>query len=287
MKPITLTLVKTDRAHSTFSASAAKRWLQCPSSIKLQKGLKGSTSPAAEKGTLMHRLAEVWLEQGEDKIKTLMGKSINKVQGWAFKHGPYEVTAEMIESVRFYVDYIAALKAEHGESNVWVEVKVDYSNYLDDRANGDAFGTADCVCLTKDNSTLIVADFKTGKWPVVVENNSQLKVYALGVYRGLPENIKRDIKTVRLAVAQNQSINVWDAPMDEVLSWGYIELYEASMKAMETDLDKGILYVAKSDECTFCKAKNTTCPLKETEEATSEEVVDEAVMAEVMSQKAL
>jgi hypothetical protein len=230
----------------------------------------------------MHRLAEVWLAEGEDKINATIGRPINKVQGWVFKHGPYEVTKEMVESVRFYVDYVAGLREEHGEANVWLEVKVDYSTYLDDRAQGDAFGTADCVCLSKDGTTLLIADFKSGKWPVVVEDNTQMKVYALGVYRGLPEDVKRGIKTVKLAVAQNQAVKEWETTIEKVLSWGYTELYEASFKAMDTDVETGNLFIAKSDECTFCKAKGTTCPL-----TIKEKELDEAVMAEVMASKAL
>ena len=48
-------------AHSTFSASAASRWLACPGSIVLSHGLPDSSSKYSAAGTVAHGLLEAYL----------------------------------------------------------------------------------------------------------------------------------------------------------------------------------------------------------------------------------
>ena len=59
-----------------------------------------------------------------------------------------------------------------------IEKRVDFSEFVQ---LPDSFGTADAIVVDDRAGELVLIDLKTGHTPVVVEENSQLMLYALGV----------------------------------------------------------------------------------------------------------
>ena len=60
-------------AHATRSASGAKRWMNCPGSIRMEEGRPNSSSPAARLGTAAHALGEACLLDGSAALDWVGG----------------------------------------------------------------------------------------------------------------------------------------------------------------------------------------------------------------------
>lgn len=143
--------------HSLWSPSAAARWINCPGSINLCRDIpEPPSSFYARWGTDCHKLAEDIFKQPQT----------NYVQA----------DPEMLDVARQFVDYCLSL----GCTNYKSEQRVSLEAFL----LPDIYGTADFIGTTSDN-VLHVVDLKTGKGVrVSAENNSQLKIYALGATDG-------------------------------------------------------------------------------------------------------
>jgi hypothetical protein len=121
-----------EKVHSALGASSAFRWMECPGSVRLSEGLPNITSEAAGEGTAAHALAEVCLKRNKGPHDYLG----DVIEG-------YEVTEEMADAVKMYVDYVRSRTIQQFE----------------------------------------VVDLKYGRGlPVEVKDNRQLKYYALGAY---------------------------------------------------------------------------------------------------------
>ena len=77
-------------SHALLSASAAKRWLNCPPSVRLTESMPDTSSDYAEEGTVAHALAELKLRK---KFETLARSKYTKALG-EIKESPY-YSAEM------------------------------------------------------------------------------------------------------------------------------------------------------------------------------------------------
>ena len=153
-----------DRAHCEHGPSGAARWMNCPGSIKMSRGIPSRTSMYADEGTAAHELAEVYLRS------VLNNKQIDPHQEARALVNKY-YTPEMGEHVGVYVDHVKSLI--DGADLVWLERRVSLAR-LGPPAPMD--GTADCVIL--NDGVLHVIDLKYGQGvPVEVVDNPQLKMY--------------------------------------------------------------------------------------------------------------
>lgn len=126
--------------HWRLAPSSSGRWLKCPYSAQ---NLPEIPSKAAQRGSWLHRVVEYYLLHGVP----IFGRNKDE------RHARY--CAEYAERVKspdkLYEQVIeSAVVPEHG-------------------------GTVD-VILAGDESIHVV-DFKFGKWPVYVENNTQIGCY--------------------------------------------------------------------------------------------------------------
>ena len=55
--------------HARLSASGAKRWMECPPSVKLEEQFEDKGSEYAREGTLAHELAELMIKYNSGQIK--------------------------------------------------------------------------------------------------------------------------------------------------------------------------------------------------------------------------
>ena len=122
-------------------------------------------------------------------------------------------------------------------------------------------GTADALILSKQR--IAVIDLKSGKWPVDVENNTQLMIYALGALsRYGDENTTMEITIVQpRSWHKDGPVRTWDVSAEDLVDWAYGTLKPACDLA-EEETPQEIL----GDHCRFCNGKAMCVAYKKGEE---------------------
>lgn len=217
--------------HAVLSASGSHRWLNCLPSARLEQEFANKESTAAAEGTAAHNLCEHKLK------KALHIRSKRPVS-------PYN-TAEMEEHSDAYVEFVMEqlelAKQSCTDPLVLIEQRLDFSCYVP-----QGFGTGDCIIIA--DKKLHIIDFKYGLGVLVdVEDNPQMKLYALGaldIYDSL-----YDIVEVSMTIFQprRENVSTWTIPVDELKDWAENELRPKAKKAYEGDYLPG-------EWCTFCRA---------------------------------
>lgn len=226
-------------AHSKIGASSMSRWSVCPASVRLSVGMPNISSKYAEEGTRAHELAE----------KILTFKALCSVD------------VDMLEAVRVYTDYVFSL--QKGCSTYGIEEKFDLS-----AIHPGLFGTCDAWVYQSTSSTLHIIDYKHGQGLAVeVENNKQLRYYALGALLKL----KLPCSYVQMTIVQPRAIHPdgpirsWKIPVVDLLDFT-ADLIEAA-KATEDPNAKA----EAGDHCRFCPAAPTCPEIHATAIATAQE----------------
>ena len=237
---MTKEIAHAERAHALLSASASIRWLNCTPSVRLEEQFPETTSTFAEEGTLAHEIAELKLRKYfvEPITQRTFNTRLNKMK----KHELYQ--EEMQKHTDSYLEYLQGIAlALSTPPYVAVEKRIDYSAYAP-----EGFGTVDCLIIAGD--TLYVTDFKYGKGVAVsAENNSQMKLYALGAFREY--SFLYPIQTIKLAIIQPRlnSISEFEMSSDELLQWG------ESIKPTAQQAFNGEGVFVPGEHCKFCRAK--------------------------------
>jgi hypothetical protein len=229
-----------ERAHAVLSASASHRWLTCTPSVRLEEQFPDSTSTFAEEGTLAHEIAELKLRKyfTEPMSQKAFNTRLNKMK----KHELYQ--EEMLKHTDTYLEYLQGISLRLSAAPyVAVEKRIDYSSYAP-----EGFGTVDCLIVGGD--TLYVTDFKYGKGvPVSADDNSQMKLYALGAY--LEYCFLYPISQIHLAIIQPRlnSISEFALSLEDLLAWGE-EIKPIAQKAFTGEGEH-----VPGEHCKFCRAK--------------------------------
>lgn len=237
-----------DRSHVEHSPSSAYRWTACPGSINLCRRVPPApTSVYAEEGTAAHELAHYCLDTSNLKRAHNPMDFIN--QEW----NDEERDAEFCQAVQLYVDYVRELQKHAQWSFVERWFHLDALN-----PPAQMSGTSDFCSIT--GTLLEVVDYKHGKGvPVEVENNPQLRYYALGALISLPEEVVAKVQRVRITVVQPRAYNEKGSIRSEELS--VMALLDFTMElfaAVEaTQEDQAML--VPGEHCRFCAA-HAVCP---------------------------
>ena len=234
------------RAHSDHGASSAKRWMSCPGSVKLCKGIPKTTSVYAEEGTAAHELAEMCIKQNRDAIE-FIDRTV---------HG-FVVDEAMAEHVQVYVDWVRQLQKDHPTGRLVIEQRVDLSAL---KPAAPMFGTNDAGMVAPDDGILIVGDLKYGAG-VAVEayQNAQGLYYLLGSLLALTPAERGRIKRCRIVIIQPRAYHVdgpirtYDLGIDELIAWA-----KKLLKAVEETLQPNAALNSGS-HCKFCAAAGV-CP---------------------------
>ena len=207
--------------------------MQCPGSVNATRGIADTSSRYADEGNFAHDILERARNEnkkGQDYI------------GEVSECGRFTVDREMADAVQFAMDYIYQFEFED-ELN---EGKVSYDGWVE-----DGFGTLDCALL--NDGQCIVADFKYGKGvKVFAEDNSQLKLYALGLFQEHGDFY--DMESFKLCIIQPRInwIDEWEISLEDLLIWAD-EVVEP--KAAEALTDTATF--AAGEWCRWCKIRST------------------------------
>lgn len=221
-------------AHAILSASASSRWLHCTPSARLERKFPDASSPYALEGSRAHERAEYFLNRF---LKT--GDSNVLIRE----------DVEMNDAVQAYVNIcvekINEARTASPDAQIKVEQRLDFSRWVP-----EGFGTGDTVMVS--DKYFEIVDLKYGKGvPVSAINNSQMRLYALGMYEAFGYLYGAD--EVRMTIVQPRldSVSTETISVDDLLTWGE----EVKKKAKIAFAGKGDF--CAGNHCRFCKARNT------------------------------
>ncbi|HIX84686.1 MAG TPA: DUF2800 domain-containing protein [Candidatus Megamonas gallistercoris] len=228
----------TNKSHALLCASGSKRWLSCPPSARLEENFPDNETEAAQEGTLAHSIAEIQLNAYLADIDVSL---------------PEEITASRFYS-KSMLDYVAeytdlgiekintALKLDK-DAHIAVEQKIDYGGWAQ-----EGFGTGDLIIITGDYIEIV--DLKYGKGvPVSATGNTQMRMYALGLYDEF--YWLYGFEKVRMTIVQprNGGISEEEISIEELLNWG-----ETVVKPKARLAFKGEGELCAGKWCRFCRA---------------------------------
>lgn len=250
---------KAQPAHAELGASSASRWMPCPGSIALSRGLPNRKSIWAAEGTAAHTLAQWCLSKGNN-ADDYLGVDIYVDD---FPDEPFRVDEEMADAVQVYLDHIRAIDQRPHASDddpEWIESKISLSAYAGDKDDvlNEMFGTADYMRFIQRDKTLVVVDYKHGAGvEVVAEGNAQGRYYALG---GLSKAWKKGIHVdqVEIHIVQpranpDEPVSIEVLDVIDLMDWS-VDLFTAARRTKEPGAP-----LAPGKHCRFCPAQ-AVCP---------------------------
>lgn len=235
----------TDKKHAVLSPSSSARWLTCPASVALSKGIPNESSSFAEEGTVAHSFAEQAALLVKDK---------------AYDAGTLALMVndeEMRDAVAFYAETLADIASAE-----WAFFEVESGLSLDAiTGEENSNGTADCLIVT--GSTLHVIDFKYGRGvKVEAERNTQLAIYALAAmdYYAMFQEIERVV--MHIVQPRLNHYAKWEVTAQQLVYFrnAVAERAELALKLYEEpSLVEDEHFDPNCSVCQFCLAKSK-CP---------------------------
>lgn len=223
------------RKHAVLSASASKRWLNCPPSARLEEKIPNETSPYAEEGTFFHELCEYKIRHNYFHEEIERPKS----DEWDTPE------AENVSSVYYYfaVSTIEELKNSGCDPLVLIEEKLDFSHVVP-----HGFGIGDLIIV--GNNLIHVIDFKGGGGVFVsAYENSQMMLYALGALAAYGNVL--NIQTVKMSIVQPRldNISTYEISREDLEAWG------EKIKPVALLAYDGKGNMKTGEWCRFCRAR--------------------------------
>jgi hypothetical protein len=240
--------------HAELSASSAERWMTCTGSPSLSKGLPNHSTSYAAVGTAAHHIGAECLRNRRTADQWL-GK-------WALVEGhEIRLDDELTEAVQEYIDDIAARRRpgdiEFVEQSFTPALKKLHPKFG---------GSGDFVMFRPSERLLLVEDYKHGAGiPVEVDDNKQMKKYALGA---LLTNPQFNAENVEIRIAQPRCDH--EAGRFRSYRFKAMELVEFAADlvdaALETEDFTRAKLVPSKKACKWCPAAAAKkCPALEKE----------------------
>jgi hypothetical protein len=248
-------------AHAELSPSSAERWMTCPGSVVLCKGIPDKSSKYADEGTAAHAIAAACLTSGEDAY-SYVGAQVNVAD-----EGEEEVlikfTNEMAVPTQQYIDYARNLtKSLGGEMRIEQKLSIEHLT-----GEEGATGTTDLTIA--NDKTLFIGDLKFGMGlQVDAEGNWQLIIYALSVMEEM--SLSYDFEEVTIAIHQPRMNNTPDftytmvemADFKRQVQEGAARVREAELRHEEHGASEDWVQTYLHDSpkaCKWCRAA-ADCP---------------------------
>lgn len=235
--------------HAKLSASSAERWMTCGGSVALSAGLPNVSTSFAAQGTAAHFIAAE--EQKTGRMDALCWR---RLVAWVEGH-EINLDDELCEAVQEFLDWI---KANEEETDV-AFVEQSFTPAMR-KLDAEFGGSTDRVMWRARTRLLRVYDYKHGAGvPVDVDENKQLKYYALGA---LLTNPSWNAEDVELVIAQPRCdheqgrIRTYKFKAFDLVEYS-ADLVEAARKTREFGAD----LVPSKKACKFCPAAGANkCP---------------------------
>lgn len=232
--------------HTLLSPSSASRWLVCNPSVWYQLNFPDDEeSVFAAEGTLAHSLGELMIRLKLGTItKQKYDVELKKIKANELYH------VAMLGYCEAYAAYVIesfyALQSQDKTAEIFIEDRLDLTEFVP-----EAFGTSDVVMV--GGGYLLLDDLKYGKGVKVdADNNTQLKIYALGAYSKY--GLFYDIQVISLTIYQPRldNISTWHITITDLLDWANSVLGPAVEKTFG-----GTGNFIAGKHCQFCKGKAT------------------------------
>lgn len=169
-------------SHAKFAPSKAHRWIPCPGSIALERGIEQKSSHYADEGSAAHHYAQAALSH-KVNADFYIGAPVQ------VNNREYRMPAEWAPYIQ---DYIDDVRARIGDGTLLVEQRLEFSESI---GQPDSFGTGDAVIISGDGKHLQVGDLKFGLGvQVFAKNNEQGLMYlggALETYSMLLDGVEK------------------------------------------------------------------------------------------------
>lgn len=223
-------------SHALLSASASKRWINCPPSARLTENMDDVTSEFAKEGTEAHELCAYLVN------KALGKKEVDPRSNFEYYSAEMENCAN--EYCEYVIEEFAKAKETCPDAKIYIEQRLDYSKWVI-----DGFGTGDCLIIADD--TLEIIDYKHGMGVLVdASGNTQMMLYALGAIDTFGDLF--DIKDIKMTIFQPRKDNIETSYISktDLLCWANGILKPTAKLAYE---GKG--EYKSGSHCKFCKAK--------------------------------
>lgn len=255
--------------HALLAPSAAKRWLTCTPSARVEALLPERTSPYAEEGTVAHAVAESLLNyyKQADLIAVYDDPWGHLDEFHRYDHGLDALAAECLQKGFDYREIVETVH-DHYVKVVWedfvharaamkdavllVEQRVDLSDFAP-----ASFGSSDAILLF--GNMLKVYDLKYGRGVrVSAKENPQMRLYALGALWGPGETYPVEAVAMTIIQPRLHSVSLDTMTVGSLARWAADVLVPAAKLAWKGEGD-----FVPGDHCEFCRAKATCRALAE------------------------
>lgn len=237
------------KLHAKLSASGSEKWMTCTPSMRMEEAFPDQQTNASREGTFAHEVFENMikrrLEQIDSKAYNKRVRELEQDEFWSDVLLDY--VTEACDRAMERVEYARSVCKQ---PLFLVEQRLDFSPWVP-----EGFGTGDLVIVSDE--AIEVLDLKYGKGVYVEgENNSQMRLYALGAYNEF--DILYGPKIVRTLVLQPRLSNYTGEEMtvEELLDWANNKVKPLARLAWNGD---GELVAGPHCTDSFCRAR-FTCP---------------------------
>ena len=223
--------------HAILSPSASGRWLQCPASVRMTRGLDTEVeSVYAREGTMFHLLCEIAAsirilgENTSENAMRLLEWTLDVEDDWR---------ESQLEHLEWWLTYLQELLDQDPEARLLLERRVD-------TGIPGCWGTADAVVIYSDRIHVVDIKYGSGQKVSGIEN-SQLRLYGLGALSLVDDPL--EIHEVTTTVWQPRMGNVSSETLTrrELIKWRD-EIEPIALLALGEDAPFG----PSEDACRWC-----------------------------------
>ena len=234
--------------HLEKGSSNCERRLACPGSVQLSRGMPNTSSVFANAGTACHFvMEEMHLLEDGDPIAHAQAHLGHHVSNHTLNQDDIAMVVSAWQDG--WLPLVEAHNIEIMEPEVFATLREDVG------------GTGDIVAVSKDQTTLIIGDYKFGKGhQVFAKDNAQLLFLAMCVIYGESSvsDLVAGIEDVVMAIIQPNDrglpvLRSWRVSMDVIVD------FKAQHDLNLREVEKPGAALALGDHCKFCPAR-TICP---------------------------
>ena len=237
-------------SHAELGGSSAERWMNCPGSVRLSRGLPNLESSYALEGTAAHDLAA-----------RSLGKHLAPATWLDTEIHGVAVDEEMVSAVEAYVMEVMTAYEHAGPGAVLlVEHQFDLAPI---NPPLQMFGTADATLFAPARRRLTVYDYKHGAGVAKdAEGNPQPLYYALGALmefeRERPEEA-RQIDEIEVVIVQPRAPHLEGIVRRHVLSYEDLLAWTGDLLERARAVLDPQAPLVPGEWCRFCRAAGV-CP---------------------------